>query len=169
MAPNWCRCVCLWRKNLLKTINQVKNVSSVDTALGWKNICALAFGSTAPRVVRLWAPYTVPSVAKYPHSLTWTPPPPPPRLNPPTLTDSTQTNVQHAWLHVCPLTHTYATRWVKCQVSHLMKRHLHTNRLCLCRERPFYSAGQCRCWLSFVCTFLSTKKKKKRSQRGMQS
>lgn len=81
------------------------------------------------------------------------------------LTDLAQTNVRHAWLPVCSFTHTHTARWVKCPVSHLMKRHLHTNRLCLCRERPFYSAGQCLCWLFFVRTFLSTKSSRKNEKK----
>lgn len=46
-----------------------------------------------------------------------------------------------------------------------MKRHLHTNSVCLCRERPFYSTGQCLCWLFFVCTFLSTKSNRKEKKK----
>lgn len=67
-------------------------------------------------------------------------------------------DVRHAWAHT-------RQRWVKRRVSHLMKRHLRTNGLCLCRERPFYSAGQCLCWLFFVCTFLSTKSNRKTGER----
>lgn len=119
--------------------------------LGWKNICSPTFRNTTPRVVRMWALYTVPSVAENPHSLTWPPRPQPPSL--PTL--HTRTCSTHG--RTCAHSHTQAARWVKCQESHLMKRRLHTNAVCLCRERPFYSAGQCLCWLSFVCTFLSTK------------
>lgn len=60
VPPNWCRCVCLWReKNPLKTINLVKNVSCVDTALGYKNICTPTFRNTTLSVVRMWAPRTL--------------------------------------------------------------------------------------------------------------
>lgn len=131
--------------------------------LGWKNICALTFSNTTLRAVRMWVLYTVPSVAKCPHGLDWTPLPPPPP--PPRHSDFTHTNVRHAWMHVCTLTHTDPARWAKRQVSHLMKRHIHTNRLCLCRERPFYSARQCLCWLFFVCTFLSTKSSRKNGEK----
>lgn len=80
----------------------------------------------------------------------------PPRAQPPSPpTLHTRTCSTHG--RTCAHSHTQAARWVKCQESHLMKRRLHTNAVCLCRERPFYSAGQCLCWLSFVCTFLSTK------------
>lgn len=59
----------------------------------------------------MWALYTVPSVAKYPHS-----PPPPPHHHPtptplPTLTNSTHTSVQHAWTHVCTFAHMQQGEW----------------------------------------------------------
>lgn len=60
----------------------------------------------------MWALYTVPSVAKYPHS----PPPPHHHHHPtpthlPTLTNSTHTSVQHAWTHVCTFAHMQQGEW----------------------------------------------------------
>lgn len=91
------------------------------------------------------------------HTATTFLPPPP---HPLTHTLHTHTGVRHAWSHVCTFAHTQqgeqdaerATWW---------KDTSHTNTSCLCRERPFYSAGQCLCWLFFVCTFLGTKSNRK--------
>lgn len=87
---------------------------------------------------------------------------------PPPDTHSQTLHTQMCSTHgrMCVHSHTHVRRWVKCQVSHLMKRHLHANSVCLCRERPFYSAGQCLCWLFFVCTFLSTKSSRKNGGGG---
>ncbi len=104
----------------------------------------------------MWALHTVPSVAKYPHGSTWT--------TPSSHTLAARMDVcVHSLSHTH--THTYAARWAKCQESHLMKRHLHTNSTCFRRERPFYSAGQCLCWLFFVCTFLSSKSNRKNEKQ----
>lgn len=148
-------------KNLFKTISLVRNVSRVDTALGWKNICAPTFRKTAASVVRRRAPRTLFPLLQSIRTSSPESTPHPQRF--------TRADVRHAW------TRTQQGERNR-QVSHLMKRHLRTNGPCLCRERPFYSAGQCLCWLFFVCTFLSTKsnrkkgeREKKRSQTGMQT
>lgn len=88
-------------------------------------------------------------------------------------TDLAQTNVLHAWLH-CSYSHTHthmcAARWVKRQVSHLMKRHLHTNRLCLCRERPLLF-HRTMSLLTFLCLhiFKHQKQQKEREKKHTQS
>lgn len=177
---NWCRCVCLWRENLLKNCQpsqkkKKKNASSVDTVLGWKNICTPTFRNTTLRVVRMWAQYTVPSVARYPHSYHL-----PPSPAPPTDTHSTHTHTHGHAARMVARVHVRAhTQQGERDVERATwwKDTSHTNTGCLCRERPFYSAGQCLCWLFFVCTFLGTKSNrkdegggvKKRSQTGMQS
>lgn len=111
------------------------------------------------RALSEYEPCTLfPLLQKYPHSLTWKHPPPNPTTSPqPPNTSRMQTCGTHG------RTRSKVSETARKPPDE--KTPPHKRPFAYAGRGPFYSAGQCLCWLFFVCTFLSTKSNRKKGAR----
>lgn len=108
---NWCRCVCLWRENLLKNCQpsqkKKKKTLVLLTQCLAEKIFARQHSGTQHWGLSECEPSTLFPLLRGIHTATtFLPPPPHPLTH--TLHTHIHTGMRHAWLHVCTFAHTHS-------------------------------------------------------------